>query len=129
MSHPLIGWKSFQPDQQNPPNESVAAAEPAKVMQEGPFWWPVVRDCQGHIPQPLPRLQADKRLQPGRWCHDGQNLVANPNTPPGFVEIAWSLHGDSLLRVVAGIPLELVKDQGPIQMIGSSTISAHLFMV
>ena len=47
--------------------------------------------------------------------------------PPGFAEIDQSLHGDNVLRVVTGIPQELAKDQGPIQMIGSSTISTHLF--
>ena len=50
-----------------------------------------------------------------------------PAPPPGFAEIAWSLHGDNLLRVVTGIPLELAKDQGPVQMVGSSMLSTWLF--
>ena len=50
-----------------------------------------------------------------------------PIPPPGFVEIAWSLHGDNPPRVVAGIHLELAEDQGPIQMVGSFMLSAMLF--
>ena len=48
--------------------------------------------------------------------------------PPGIAEITQSLHGDNLPRVVAGIPPELAKDQGPIQMVGSSMLSTQLFM-
>ena len=47
--------------------------------------------------------------------------------PPGFVEITWSLHRDGPLRVVTGIALELAKDQGPIQMVGSSMLSTQMF--
>ena len=38
-----------------------------------------------------------------------------PTPPPGFVEIAWSLCGDNLPRVVTGVSPELAEDQGPIQ--------------
>ena len=48
--------------------------------------------------------------------------------PPGFAEIAQSLCGDNPLRVVSGIPPELAKDQGPVQMVGSSMLSTLLFM-
>ena len=50
-----------------------------------------------------------------------------PTPPPGFAEIAQSLCGDNPQRVVAGIPSELAEDQGPIQMVGSSMLSGHLF--
>ena len=50
-----------------------------------------------------------------------------PIPPPGFAEIAQSLCGDNPLRVVAGVPLRLAKDQGHIQMMGSYMLSAWLF--
>ena len=46
--------------------------------------------------------------------------------PPVFMEIARSLHGDGPSHVVTGIPLELAKEQGPIQMVGSTMFSARL---
>ena len=49
-----------------------------------------------------------------------------PTPPPGFVEIAQSLCGHRPPRVVTCIPPELAKSQGPIQMIGSSMMSAHM---
>ena len=56
----------------------------------------------------------------------GEYTSQPPTPPPGFVEIAWSLCGDRPLRIVTGIPLELAEDQSPIQMIGSSMMSAYL---
>ena len=35
--------------------------------------------------------------------------------------------GDNPPRIVTGFPLEEAEDQDPIQLIGSSTVSAHLF--
>ena len=53
---------------------------------------------------------------------------SQPQTPPsGFAEIAWSLHWDSPPGIIASIPWEVAKDQDPIQMIGSSIVSTHLF--
>ena len=59
------------------------------------------------------------------WWEESSSQLPTPQ--PGFVEITQSLHGDNPPRVVAGSSLELAKDQGPIQMIGSSTISTCLF--
>ena len=50
-----------------------------------------------------------------------------PPPLPGFAEIVQSLWGDNPPQVVMGIPPELAKDQGPIQMVGSTLLSAQLF--
>ena len=59
------------------------------------------------------------------WQAESSSQLLTP--PPGFAEIAQSLHGDSPPRIVAGIPLVVAEDHDPIQMIGSSMVSAHLF--
>ena len=56
-----------------------------------------------------------------------ESISQTPTPPPGFGEITQSLHGDSPPRVLTGIPLELAEDQGPIQIVGSSMVSPHLF--
>ena len=49
-----------------------------------------------------------------------------PQTPPlGFAEIVQSLWGDNPPRIITSIPLG-GKDHDPIQIIGSSMLSAHL---
>ena len=54
-------------------------------------------------------------------------ISQQPTPPPVFVEITQSLCRDNLLMVVAGIPLELAKDQGPIQMVVYTMLSVWLF--
>ena len=57
----------------------------------------------------------------------GSTVHQWPSPPPGFAEIAHSLHRDNLPQVVTGIPPELAEEQSPIQMVGSTMHSAQLF--
>ena len=85
-----------------------------------------MRDGHSHHPDDKPTSCSD----PGGGATMGRTSSqppTPPTPPPGFAEITQSLCGDNLPRVVTGIPQELAKDQGPIQMIGSSRISTCLF--
>ena len=82
--------------------------------------------------QPQATATAQKAGQQATPAQEVMPQQAGPSSqcttpPPGFVEMAQSLHWDNLLRVVAGITPELVEDQGPIQMVGFSMLSAQLF--
>ena len=92
-------------------------------MLEDHFQQPTEKD--GPKPQPLPKSQ---QPAPAQEVEPQQEGTINwwPTAPPGFAEITWSQHGDNLPRV-DGVPLELAKDQSPIQMGGFTMLSAQLF--
>ena len=72
---------------------------------------------------------ASQPAAPGQEVEPKQENTIHwwPSTLPGFAEIAWSLYGDNPPWVVAGVLPELVKDQSPIQMMGSTMFSTQLF--
>ena len=73
----------------------------------------------------LTTAQATPSWEVVPWQAESSSQPLTP--PPGFVEITQSLHGDNPSRIVASIPPEVTKDQDPMQMIGSSMVSTHLF--
>ena len=48
--------------------------------------------------------------------------------PLTLTEIAWSMHGDELPRMVKGIPPEEAGGQDPLLVMGSSLVSTHLLL-
>ena len=75
---PPIRWTQHL-DQWSLPKENTAATGPTELMLEDHSWQPMVRDS--HKPQPPPRWQANKPLQPRRSCHDRQVPTANAQHP------------------------------------------------
>ena len=70
-------WVNITPSTSAKPTQehSCSSTHQAHVKESflvayGEGWW-----------QPLHRWPANKPLWPRRWCHDGQNLVANPLHP------------------------------------------------
>ena len=55
-----------------------------------------------------------------------EDTVSKWQTPPGFAEIARSLHRDRPSWVVEGVPPELTEEQDPIRMVGSKMFSTWL---
>ena len=79
MSHLPIGLRSHLLRWQSPPQGSTAIAGPIGLMLEDCFQQLMTKD--GKKPQPLPRWQVKKPLQPRRWSQNRKIPSVNDHHP------------------------------------------------
>ena len=123
---PQIGLRSYHLDQQSPTQRECSHSRTCQAHARGSF---SATYGEGQPQATATTQMASQQATPAQEVMPQQAGSSSqcPTPPPGFVEITQSLHGDNLPRVVTGVPPELAEDQGPIQMVGSSMLSAQLF--
>ena len=126
MSCPPIGSGLHPLDQQSLPKEITAIAGCAPLMLRDHSQLPTVRTATSHS------YHSDGKStncsSPGGDATRGRSQQSMPNTPTRVCRNCMIHVVDKLPRVVTGVPPELAEDQGPIQMVGSSSmLSNQLF--